>query len=102
MISTTSDGMVPPARNGAVLFHIIVDEFHRAFTIDGPDGPNGVRLHFDMLQAARTQKRRLRDFDLRLDSQQAALAEMQKHFPDYTFSGTWAESQAIGNKRMQP
>jgi hypothetical protein len=23
-----------------MLFHIIVDNFHRTFTIDGPDGPN--------------------------------------------------------------
>src|SRR5579871_3844351 len=29
----------------ATLFHIIVDNFHRTFTIDGPDGFNGVRLH---------------------------------------------------------
>jgi hypothetical protein len=26
-----------------MLFHIIVDNFHRTFTIDGPDGPNPER-----------------------------------------------------------
>ena len=32
---------------------LIVDDFHRTFSIDGPGGPNGVRLHYEMLQVAR-------------------------------------------------
>jgi hypothetical protein len=36
-----------------MLFHIIVDEFHRAFTIDRPDGTNGMRLRVDMLRTSR-------------------------------------------------
>lgn len=62
--------------------------------MDGPDGPNGVRLHYEMLQAARTQKKRLRDFDLRADSRDAALAEMKQSFPGFAFLGTWASSQS--------
>jgi hypothetical protein len=82
---------VPGAIFG-LLFHVIVDDFHRTFSIDGPGGPNGVRLHYEMLQAARAEKKKLRDFDLRADSHEAALAEMQTHFPGYQFLGNWASS----------
>ena len=41
---------------------------------------------------ARAEKKRLRDFDLRADSHEAALAEMQNHFPAYQFLGTWPRS----------
>jgi hypothetical protein len=58
----------------------------------GPGGPNGVRLHYEMLQVARAEKKKLRDFDLRADSHEAALAEMQNHFLGYQFLGTWASS----------
>jgi hypothetical protein len=57
----------PPTISGKLLFHVIVDDFHRTCSIDGPGGPNGVRLHYEMLQAARAEKKKLRDFDLRMD-----------------------------------
>jgi hypothetical protein len=38
---------------------------------------------------ARAEKKKLREFDLRADSHEAALAEMQNHFPAYQFLGTW-------------
>jgi hypothetical protein len=47
-----------------------------------------------MRQVARAEKKKLRDFDLRADSHEAALAEMQNHFPGYQFLGTWASSQS--------
>jgi hypothetical protein len=94
MIPITSDTLVPPAGGGNLLFHIIVDDFSRTYTVDGPGGPNGVRLHFEMLRASRALKRKFRDFDLRVDSQEAVLAEMQKYFPGYNLLGTWASSQA--------
>jgi hypothetical protein len=53
---------------GRLPFHVIVDDFHRTFSIDGPGGPNGVRLHYEMQQAARREKKKLRDFDLRAGS----------------------------------
>jgi hypothetical protein len=83
-----------PTISGKLLFHVIVDDFHRTFSIDGPGGPNGVRLHYEMRQVARAEKKMLRDFDLRADSHEAALAEMQNHFPGYQFLGTWASSQS--------
>ena len=92
MIPTTSANAAPPTISGKLLFHVIVDDFHRTFSIDGPGGPNGVRLHYEMLQAARAEKKKLRDFDLRADSHEAALAEMQNHFPAYQFLGTWPRS----------
>jgi hypothetical protein len=89
MIPTSSSDTVPSAGSGALLFHVIVDDHRRVFTIDGPGGPNGVRLHYEMLKASRTQGRKLRDFDLRCDSLEAALAQMQTLFPGYEFVGTW-------------
>jgi hypothetical protein len=45
MIPTTSVNAVLPAISGKLLFHLIVDDIHRTFSIDGPGGPSGVRLH---------------------------------------------------------
>jgi len=81
-----------PAIWGRLLFHVIVDDFGRTFSMEDPRGPNGVRLHYEMRQVARNQKKRLRDFDIRTESREAALAEMKKSFPGYTFVGTWASS----------
>jgi hypothetical protein len=84
MISPTSRGLI---------FHVIVDDFNWAFSIDGPEGPSGVRLHYEMQQVIRQQNKKLRDFDLRAESFEAALAEIKTRFPDYTFLGTWVEAR---------
>jgi hypothetical protein len=78
--------------SGGLIFHIIVDDFNRTFSIDGPEGPSGVRLHYEMQQVIRQQNKKLRDFDLRAESFDAALAELKTHLPDYTFLGTWLEA----------
>ena len=77
-----------------MLFHIIVDNFHRTFTIDGPDGLNGVRLHLDMLRNSRTLNNKFSELDLRMDSHEAVLADMRKSFPRYSFLGSWVSSQS--------
>ena len=74
-----------------LLFHVIVDNAACAFALDGPGGPNGIRLHYEMQLAARSRSKKLRDFDLWADSQEAALAEMAKSFPGFKFVGTSAE-----------
>jgi hypothetical protein len=79
--------------SGALIFHVIIDDFNRAFSIDGPEGPSGVRLHYEMQQVIRKQIKKLRDFDLRAESFEAALAEIKTRFPDYVFLGTWAEAR---------
>ena len=81
--------MIAPTR-GPLIFHVIVDDFNRAFSIDGPEGPSGVRLYYEMQQVIRKQTKKLRDFDLRAESFKAALAEIKTRFPEYTFLGTWA------------
>jgi hypothetical protein len=86
-VSNPSPGV--PKLSGNLSFHVIVDDFQRTFSMDGPGSPNGVRLHFEMMQVARAQKKKLRGFDLRAESQEAALAEMSLHYPDYTFTGAW-------------
>ena len=52
-----------------------------------PGGPNGIRLHYEMMRVARSQAKILRDFDVRAESREAALAEMKAQFPDYIFFG---------------
>ena len=81
------------APSGGLIFHVIVDDFNRTFSIDGPEGPSGVRLHYEMQQVIRQQNKKLRDFDLRAESFEAALAEIKTRFPDYTFLGTWVEAR---------
>ena len=83
--------MIAPA-SGTLIFHIIVDDTNRTFSIDGSEGPSGVRLHYEMQQVIRKQTKKLRDFDLRAESFETALAEMKARFPDYTFLGTWAQA----------
>ncbi len=95
MAPPTSDETICPAGYRNLLFHVIVDNVHFTFTIDGPDGLNGVRLHLEMLQASRTQSNKFRDFDLRLDTHEAVLSEMQKYFPGYRFVGTWTQSRTM-------
>jgi hypothetical protein len=84
--------MIAPT-SGAFTFHVIMDDFGRTFSIDGPEGFSGVRLHYEMQQVVRKQTKKLRDFDLRAESFEAALAEIKTRFPDYTFQGTWAEAR---------
>ena len=83
-----------PVTTENLLFHVIVDDFNRTFSMDGPGGPNGIRLHYEMMRVARAQAKTIRGFDVRAKSQEAAIAEMKVHFPDYAFLGSWAEAQA--------
>jgi hypothetical protein len=92
--SMSGSGAVPPS-TGNLLFHVTIDDFNRVFWMDGPDGPNGIRLHYQMMQVAREQKNKLRDFDLWANSQDTALALMKNHFSDYTHLGTWATRKRV-------
>ena len=56
----------------------VVDHAQRTFTIDGPEGLSGVRLHLDMLQKSRTLRNKFSEFDLRTKSQEAVLEEMRE------------------------
>jgi hypothetical protein len=60
--------------------------------MDGPDGPNGVSLHYEVMKAARGLTNRFWEFDMRAKSQEHALTEMQKSFPGYKFLGHWARA----------
>ena len=51
------------------------------------------RLHYEMLIVAREQNEKLHDFDIRAETREAALAEMQVLLPDHAFLGTWAEAR---------
>jgi hypothetical protein len=69
-------------------FHVIIDEVNRQYFVND-DAANGIRLHYEVQMAARSQKRKLRDTDLWAVSHEAALSEMKTHFPDYSFKGEW-------------
>ena len=96
MMPTVNPSAVP-ASSGKLLFHVIIEDRARQFSIDGPGGPNGVRLHYEMLQVARNQRRNLRDFDLWADSLNEAVSEMEQYFPGYKFLGTWAAANSTSN-----
>jgi hypothetical protein len=72
----------------AVLLHVVVDDFARSYWVDGPE-TNAMRLHLDVMRAARDHHRRLRQIDLRAESGDAAMALMREHFPGYAYRGTW-------------
>ena len=73
-------------------FHVIVNHAEKTFSVDGPDGPNGVWLHFEMIRVAREQGKKLRDFDMRAPSEEAAFIELQAHLPGYSYLGPWLVS----------
>ncbi len=89
MIPSTTGSAAVPVTTGNLLFHVIVDDFNRTFSMDGPGGPNGIRLHYEMMRVARTQAKILRDFDVRAESREAALAEMKAQFPGFPITFFW-------------
>ena len=94
MPMTPTSGCGGSRISGRLTFHVIIDHTHRTFSMDGPDSPSGVRLHYQMLLVMREQNKKLKDFVVRAENSEAALAEIHAHLPDYTFLGTWAEVQS--------
>lgn len=90
MIPRSDSSAAAPGSSGNLLFHVVVDDFARNYSIHGPE-TNAMRLHFDVVQAARKQNRKLREADLRAQTQDAALATMKEHFPDYAYTGAWVK-----------
>lgn len=90
MIPTSGSSTAVPASSGNLLFHVVIDDFARNYSIDGPE-TNAMRLHFDVVQAARKQNRKLREVGLRAQTLDDALATMKEHFPDYAYAGAWAK-----------
>jgi hypothetical protein len=92
MIPTTGADVAAPIADGHIAFHVVVDHTTQTFSIDGPDGANGIKLHFDVLQAARLLQRKFWKMDIRAKSWELALAEIQRSFPGYKCVGTWADA----------
>jgi len=51
---------------------LIVDHAEKTFSMDGPDGPNGIWLHLEMVRVARERGKTVRDFDMRAPSAEEA------------------------------
>ena len=92
MIPTTTASLRPPGTEGKLTFHIVVDFTTQSFSIDGPE-TNGVLLHYEVLKAARGLKNRFWEFDVRTETKEQALAEMESHFPGYKIMGTWSNAK---------
>jgi hypothetical protein len=69
-------------------FHVIFDDDNRRYFVNDA-AFSGIRLHYEVQMAARSQNKKLKDTDLWAVSLEAALAEIKEHFPDYTFEGEW-------------
>jgi hypothetical protein len=91
---TASSGASPP-HLGNLSFHVVVDYANRSFSMDGPDCPSGVWLHYQVVQVARGMKNKFWEFDIRAETQEQALAQVQADLYDYKFTGTWAATTAL-------
>jgi hypothetical protein len=78
-------------------FHLIVDHAGREFFLNG--GDNGIRLHYEMQLAARSQNKKLRETDIWAESVEAALAEVRGYLPDYRFMGELVTQSAFSRIR---
>lgn len=75
------------------LFHVVVNDVHRTFSVDASDSINGIHLHYEMLRVVREQNKKFREFDIGAVSIEAAVEEVEARFPEYSFLGTWADAQ---------
>ena len=69
-------------------FHLIFDGGNRRYFVNDA-AVSGIRLHYEVQMAARSKNQTLRDTDLWAVSLEAALAEINEHFPNYTYEGEW-------------
>lgn len=90
MIPTSAGNAAPSASASGLLFHLVIDDFRRSFSVDGPEA-NGMRMHYEVMQAARQPGRKLRELDLRSASLEGILEIMKEHFPGYEYSGAWVK-----------
>jgi hypothetical protein len=74
----------------SIVFHAVIDDTRKTFTMDGPGDPNGVRLHYEVVRAARQHGRNLRQLDIRAASLEAAVVEARAFLSGYAFSGPWS------------
>jgi hypothetical protein len=93
MIPATGGKPATPTAAGHLTFHVVVDHTSRTFSMDACNRANGVKLHFDVLRAARAMQRRFWEMDVRAASREHALADMQRLFPGYKFIGTWSDGR---------
>jgi hypothetical protein len=75
-------------RTENLMFHVTVDNCQRCFWMDGPDGPNAVRLHYEIVLFARDKGLKLREYDIWAPSREVALAEVQTDLHGYSFLGS--------------
>lgn len=68
MIPTTTASASPPPTDENLTFHVVIDHANRSFSMDGPDGPNGVSLHYEVMKAARGLRNGFWEFNIRVES----------------------------------
>lgn len=91
MIPTFAPSQTPPSA-GRFFFHAILDDLKRQYFLSGPDGPNGLRLHYEV-ELERRHGAKWREFDIRADNIAHAVAQIANHLPDYRHLGPWTGSR---------
>ena len=86
MIPTSGDKSSVSPISGRLTFHIIIDHANRTFSMDSPDGPSGVRPHYEMLIVARNQNRKLSDFMSEQKPVKLRSRKYRRIFPTIHFS----------------
>jgi hypothetical protein len=76
-------------RTENLMFHVTIDNSQKRFWLDGPDGLNALRLHYEIALFARS-KLQLREGDIWAHSREVALAEIQRELHGFTFLGPWS------------
>jgi hypothetical protein len=92
MSSPTFSSASAPGSGSLRLFHVIIDDSARLFFLSGPDGPNGVRVHYEVELARRKRGVKLREADIRADALDQVLALLGERLPGYRHQGAWMGS----------
>jgi hypothetical protein len=92
VIPTTTAVLSPPIAEGRFIFHAVIDSTGQSFSMDGSE-TNGLRLHHEVLTAARELQFRFWECELRAGTKEQALADMRKYFPNHKYLGTWADAR---------
>jgi hypothetical protein len=90
--SPTFSSPSAPGSGGLRLFHVVIDDSARLFFLSGPDGPNGLRLHYEVELARRKRGMKLREADIHAVDLDQVLALLGEHLPGYQHQGAWMGS----------
>jgi hypothetical protein len=92
MASLTFASASAPGSGSLRLFHVVIDDSARLFFLSGPDGPNGLRLDYEVERGRRKRGMKLREADVHADDLDQVLALLGERLPGYRHQGAWTGS----------